>query len=125
MAKKRIILIAAALVLGAFTLAGAIPQEGSSDRKVVKTQCLACHGPYDKLAAETADYKAPSGETVTPHQYIPHAEKQDIPECVECHTPHPIPFEPGYKVVIPNNIDFCYDSCHHIRNLQPCSACHQ
>jgi hypothetical protein len=125
MAKKSFIPMVIAFLLGAFALASAIPQDDASDRKVVKTQCLACHGPFDKLAAETADYKAPSGETVTPHQYIPHAEKKDIPECVECHIPHPIPFESKDQVVIPDNIDFCYDSCHHMRNLQPCSACHQ
>ncbi len=125
MEKKRIVLIVAVLVLGVFTLAAAIPQEDSQAEKVDKSMCLACHGPYDDIAKATADYKAPSGETVTPHQYIPHAEKQDIPQCVECHTPHPIPPESKDQVVIPDNIDFCYDSCHHMRNLQPCSACHQ
>jgi hypothetical protein len=27
-------------------------------------------------------------------------------------------------VVIPDNLNWCYDSCHHMRNFQPCSACH-
>lgn len=124
MTKKLFIPMVVALVLGAFTLASAIPQGDAPVEKVVKTQCLACHGPFDDVAAATAEYTAPSGEVGTPHRYIPHAEKTEIPECVECHIPHTIPIEPDEQVVRPKKIDYCYGGCHHAQNLQPCSACH-
>jgi hypothetical protein len=111
-----------ALVFGtAILAASAVPQEAA---KTDKPKCLECHGPFDKIAAATAKYQAPSGETVTPHQYVPHAEKKDIPECTECHRPHPIPLEDKKQVVKPDSIDFCYASCHHAHNLQRCSSCH-
>ena len=111
-----------ALTAGMLTLgSSAAPQK--EDQKPTKTKCLACHGSFDKIAAATADYETPSGEKTTPHRYIPHAEKKDIPECTECHTPHPVPLEDKSKVV-KANIDYCYGSCHHARNLQPCSNCH-
>ena len=112
------------LVLGTVTLVWAIPQDDAKETKIDKNVCLACHGSFDDIAAATADYTAPSGETTTPHRYVPHAEKEFIPECVECHIPHPIP--PDYKeqIVKPEKIDWCYASCHHAQNLQPCSACH-
>jgi nitrate/TMAO reductase-like tetraheme cytochrome c subunit len=90
----------------------------------VAAKCLACHGPYDKLAETTTDFKAKSGETVTPHMYVPHAEKTDIPACTECHTPHEIPLGDKSEVVKPDNLDYCYHSCHHMQNFQTCSTCH-
>ncbi len=90
----------------------------------VAEKCLACHGPYDKLAEATSDYVAESGETVTPHMYVPHAEKQDIPACTECHVPHEIPLDDKTEVVKPDNLNYCYQSCHHMRNFQTCSSCH-
>jgi hypothetical protein len=105
-------------------LADATPQETGQETKVEKSVCLACHGTFDEIAAATADYVAPSGETGSPHRYIPHAEKTDIPECIECHKPHPIPPECEEQAAEPANIDWCYNGCHHVRNLQPCSACH-
>jgi hypothetical protein len=113
-------------MLSVFTCIGAVQQNGGGEqeKKVGKDVCLACHGSYDDIAAKTADWKAPSGETVTPHQYIPHEEKTEIPECTECHIPHPMPPESKDQVVKPTKIDYCYDSCHHIKNLQKCSTCH-
>ncbi len=122
--KKGWIISIVVLVLGAFALADVVPQENSEDAKVEKDMCLACHGSFDEIAAKTADYTAPSGETVTPHRYVPHAEKEFIPECVECHQPHPIPLESKQQVVRPEKIDWCYESCHHAQTLDPCSACH-
>jgi hypothetical protein len=117
-----------ALAFGVFALAtGTVAQEAAAPKEekgAVAQKCLACHGPFDKIAQATADYVAPSGETVTPHQYIPHDEKKDIPECTECHKPHEIPLEDKSTVVIPDNLDYCYTSCHHSQNLQPCSTCH-
>jgi hypothetical protein len=116
------------LFLGTFTiLNAAAQQEGaqSTEQQTVAQKCLACHGPYDKLAEKTANFKAPSEETVTPHQYVPHEEKKDIPECTECHIPHPVPLVDKSEVVKPDNINYCYASCHHANNLQPCKTCHQ
>ena len=124
MAKKLLIPIVVALLLGAFTLVGAIPPDDTQVEKVEKSLCLACHGSFDDIAAATAEFKAPSGEIGTPHRYVPHAEKTDIPECVECHVPHKIPPEPDEKIIKPEKIDWCYSSCHHAQNLQPCSKCH-
>jgi len=52
--------------------------------------CLACHGPYEKIMAATASYCMPSGETTSPHKYVPHKSK-NIPECRNCHTAHALP----------------------------------
>ncbi|MEJ2246404.1 MAG: hypothetical protein P8Y80_10065 [Acidobacteriota bacterium] len=112
MKKKLIIPLVIALMAETFFLVRAMPQEA------------------DEIAAATADYVAPSGETVSPHRYVPHAEKTDIPECIECHKPHPIPPElkeeaaESAEPANPANIDWCYNGCHHVRNLEPCSACH-
>jgi hypothetical protein len=94
--------------------------------KIKKEQCLGCHGSYDKLAEKTANYKTPSEETTSPHKYVPHSEKTDIPECTECHTPHVIPLKDKATVVKPKEINLCYDTpgCHHMHTLQACKACH-
>jgi hypothetical protein len=117
----------AILLFGAFTLlTAAAPQNGaqSTEKQTVAQKCLACHGSYDKLAEKTANFKASSGETVTPHRYVPHAEKTDIPECTECHIPHPVPLEDKSSVVKPDKLTYCYAGCHHANNLQPCKNCH-
>ena len=127
MRKKLIVPAVTALMSGTFFMISAIPQEAGQEMKIEKTICLACHGAFDEIAAATADYVAPSGETVSPHRYVPHAEQKDIPECFECHKPHPIPPEPREEAAEPAepaNIDWCYNGCHHVRNLQPCNACH-
>jgi predicted CXXCH cytochrome family protein len=121
--KKVFVPLVLALILGTFSFLGAAAQEEKQKEKVEKSVCLACHGSYDEIAAKTAGYKTPDGETVNPHQYIPHSEKKDIPECVECHVPHPIPPESKEQVQKPKNLDLCY-SCHHARNFQVCSTCH-
>jgi len=114
------------LMLGAFAAnTAAAPQAiRSIETKGVAKKCLACHGSYDALAEKTSKFKTASGETVTPHQYVPHSEKTDIPDCTECHIEHPIPLEDKSKVVIPKNIEWCYSTCHHASNLQPCKTCH-
>ncbi|MDM7996726.1 MAG: hypothetical protein QUT30_13730 [Acidobacteriota bacterium] len=98
--------------------------EPKAERQTVAQKCLACHGSFDKLAEKTANSKAPSGETTTPHRYVPHADKTDIPECIECHVPHPIPLENKSDVVTRDNLSYCYQGCHHPSNLQPCKNCH-
>jgi len=86
--------------------------------------CLMCHGSFEDLVKATADFTAASGETTSPHRYIPHDDKEGIPECTECHIPHAIPIEDVSAVVKPDNVDWCYDNCHHARNLSACSTCH-
>jgi DNA-binding transcriptional regulator of glucitol operon len=107
-------------------LPAAIQQESaqSADSMTLSQKCLACHGPFDKLAEKTAAFVASSGETITPHQYIPHQDKKEFPECIECHRPHPVPLEDKSLVVRPDNVNWCYTGCHHASNLQPCKNCH-
>ncbi len=115
------------LLFGTFALLTAAATQDSAqstEKQTVAQKCLACHGSFDKLAEKTANYKTPSDETVTPHQYVPHADKTDIPECIECHMPHPVPLEDKSKVVKPDKLTYCYSNCHHMANLQPCKNCH-
>lgn len=93
-------------------------------------ECLKCHGgTLESLAAQTKNYKAPSGETVNPHVYIdklaanPHKSKV-LPDCLKCHTDHGIP--PDKSKIKPANVDYCY-GCHHQENFQKCSSsgCHE
>ena len=93
-------------------------------------ECLKCHGgTLESLAAQTKNYKAPSGETVNPHVYIdklaanPHKSKV-LPDCLKCHTDHGIP--PDKSKIKPANVDYCY-GCHHMENFQKCSSsgCHE
>lgn len=93
-----------------------------------KEACLDCHGPFDKLAAATASYMAPSGEKITPHRYVPHNSKEakGIPECSNCHQPHPVP--PGASdlaALAKPDIQWCYTTCHHKNNFEPCKDCHK
>ena len=86
-----------------------------------KDTCLGCHGPFDKLTAATADYAMPSGEKTSPHRYVPHKSK-NIPECGNCHKPHPVPL--ASKAGLPKGeTDYCY-TCHHQGGLE-CGTCHQ
>jgi hypothetical protein len=111
--------------MGTPAVSGNSAAQEAKTEKINKEKCLGCHGDYDKLREKTKDYKAASGETVTPHQYVPHADAQDIPECTECHTPHVIPLTDKSTVVKPKNLDFCFQAgCHHMRDLKSCKNCH-
>jgi hypothetical protein len=109
----------ALLVFGGLALA----TQEKADSKIDKEKCLGCHGPYEKIIKATAEWKAPSGETLSPHRYVPH-DSQDIPQCTECHTQHEIPLKDKSAVVKPQDVQFCFEGCHHMRNLQPCKNCH-
>jgi predicted CXXCH cytochrome family protein len=88
-----------------------------------KATCLMCHGPFDKLIAATAGYKMQSGEQEiesSPHRYVPHDTK-DIPECIYCHEPHPVPLTSTEGLPKPK-ATWCY-GCHHKKVLQ-CGTCH-
>jgi len=86
-----------------------------------KETCLGCHGPFDKLVSASSNYTMPSGEKTSPHRYVPHNSK-DIPECNQCHKPHPVPLtsKEGLPKADPQ---WCY-TCHHKGVLQ-CGTCHQ
>jgi len=120
-------LSASALLLGmlaAVSVALEVPQKTIETKGVAK-KCFPCHD-YEKIRKDTAKYKTSSGETATPHQYIPHKDKENgvVPDCTECHQAHPMPLTDKSKVVKPKGIDFCYTACHHMNNLDNCNKCH-
>jgi len=121
-----LIVLASLLLLGVCALAASLGSQEAkqADSKIDKDKCLACHRPYDKLIEKTAQFKTPGGEIVTPHQYVPHEEKKDIPECTECHVPHVIPLGDSSTLEKPKDVKWCYAKCHHQNNFQPCSGCH-
>src|SRR5450755_3341733 len=93
-----------------------------------KSECLGCHGPFDKLIEASAKYVAASGEKTSPHRYVPHDSKkeEDIPECTNCHTAHPVDPLPakGSISLAKVGVQWCYDACHHEKNLTSCKKCH-
>ena len=88
--------------------------EGSKDT------CLGCHGPFDKLTSVTVNYQWQSGDKSSPHRYVPHDSK-DIPECSNCHKPHPVPLT-STKGLPKANAEWC-NMCHHA-GFAPCKSCH-
>ena len=111
----RLFLICMSILAGAWILSAA------------ENKCLSCH-PYDKLIAVSAGYVAPSGEKGSPHRYVPHDSKKedDIPECTHCHTAHPLDPLPAQGAIDLSKVDvqWCYDACHHEKNLASCKKCH-
>ena len=104
------------------------PQTNTSMTGSSKDRCLNCHGPFDKLAAATPNYMAQSGERITPHRYVPHDSKEAkaIPECYNCHQPHPVrPALTDLAALPKPNVQWCYTSCHHENHFTPCKNCHQ
>jgi hypothetical protein len=90
--------------------------------------CLDCHGPFEKLIAASTKYVAPSGEKTSPHRYVPHDSKleKDIPECSHCHTAHPLSPLPSKGAIDLSklSVQWCYDTCHHQKDLKSCKECH-
>jgi hypothetical protein len=90
--------------------------------------CLRCHAPFDKIIEASAKYVAPSGEKGSPHRYVPHDSKQeaDIPECSHCHTAHPLDPLPAKGSIDMSKVGvkWCYDTCHHEKDLKSCKECH-
>ena len=111
------------VVLLVFGSAEFAAQEPKPPEKMTKDLCLTCHGPFEKVIEKNVKFKFSEEETINPHRYIPH-DGQEALECTECHLPHKIPLEDKSTVVKPNNVEFCLASCHHMRNFQPCTACH-
>lgn len=91
-----------------------------------KEACLECHGPFPKLVEKTNGYKTESGESVTPHRFIPHDSVDDkaIPECLKCHPRHPPnPSAEDLAKLKKPDLEFCF-KCHHTRDFTPCKTCH-
>ena len=100
------------------------PQTGAG-----KDVCLGCHGPFDELIERTAKYVAPSGETTSPHRYLPHKETakeaRSLPDCGNCHQTHPVPPAPSDLAALPKpKVEWCYKKCHHTKDFTPCMTCH-
>jgi hypothetical protein len=127
MIRTALFVVIIAVQFGAFGRASEKSPQASAkkvDRKLITEGCLGCHGPYEKLADAKPYFKASSGEMVTPHQYVAHADKKDFPNCVECHETHETPLGDKSKVVKPQNLDWCYQNCHHANNFDGCTTCH-
>ena len=106
------------LLIGSATAA----PTGSTAAGSSNETCLGCHGPFDKLTSATANYTMPGGEKTSPHRYVDHDSK-DIPECSNCHKPHPVPLT-STKGLPKANVEWCY-SCHHMKVFQRCDTCHK
>ncbi len=101
----------------------------NADGPVTKaSECLQCHGPFDKIVKASANYVAPSGEKTSPHRHVPHDSKkdEDIPECSHCHTAHPVDPLPakGSIDLSKVGVKWCYDACHHEKDFTSCKNCH-
>jgi hypothetical protein len=96
--------------------------------KAPQNECLQCHGPFAKLVEASTRYVAPSGETTSPHRFVPHNSKleEDVPECNHCHTAHPLDPLPakGSIDLSKVGVKWCYEVCHHEKNLTSCKECH-
>lgn len=107
---------------------GKKPPAASVAAGPTKSDCLNCHGPFEKLVASSDKWVAPSGEKTSPHRYVPHDSKkdEDIPECLQCHTAHPPDAPPAHGTVDLSKVkvDYCYETCHHEKNFTSCKQCH-
>jgi hypothetical protein len=121
---RRVHIIAFVALIFFGSLALATQEAKKPPEKMDKEKCLSCHGPYEKIAKATENFKTPSEEVSTPHRYVPH-DGTEIPQCTECHIQHKLdPLPEKSTVDKPKDLDFCYNGCHHMRNLQPCKNCH-
>lgn len=124
MAKGPALFLVALVILFAFGTIGLATQDIKRPERITKDQCLACHGPFEKVIQGGAKFKISEEEIINPHKYVPH-DSQEAPECTECHiVPHAIPLQDKSTVEKPRDVDFCYGGCHHMRNFQPCQTCH-
>jgi hypothetical protein len=90
--------------------------------------CLACHQ-WPAVMQASANYKTEDGIAVNPHTFIdtsdpkPHSTGKGIPDCTNCHKPHPLPPPPAAQIP-KGDVEYCFSACHHQRNFTPCSQCH-
>jgi predicted CXXCH cytochrome family protein len=67
----------------------------------------------------------PTGQKMSPHRYEPHKSTaaKDIPECTNCHKPHPTPpTAADIAAMAKPDVGYCY-GCHHAGVLE-CGTCH-
>jgi predicted CXXCH cytochrome family protein len=124
MSKRSRIFYTCTFILGlTLLLSGCSPVTiASKEAGSSKNACLDCHGPFDKLTSATANYTFPGGEKTTPHRYVDHDSK-NIPDCSNCHKPHPVPLT-STKGLAKANAEWCF-SCHHAKVLDKCVTCHK
>lgn len=120
---------AALACLGFIISAGTGNAQGTDKEAAIKAKCLACHGPYAKLAAKPPFFKGFDAKqskitAVNPHQYWPHDDKTDkgIQDCTLCHKPHKM----GAKAADMEkaNVEKCF-GCHHDHVFDRCKSCHE
>lgn len=120
------------LAMAAFGTSPAVRAAETGSTASSAEQCLACHGPFDKLAEKTKDWKDEFGDPVNPHVWIdkdaakPHNARQMPPDCLKCHEAHPIPPKADWKPKQKPDVSYCY-GCHHMETFEPCgqSGCHE
>ena len=90
---------------------------------MTKDQCLACHGPFEKLVKK--DFKIEAvPNPINPHVFVPHiGQTKDFFDCLLCHQQHTIPPEKGYHDKSAT-LDACF-GCHHTEEFAKCSSCHK
>ena len=104
-----------------------VPEEGEAavpalPDPVTPDFCLGCHGPFDELSARTVGFVDDRGNEGNPHVYVPH-DRTNVVKCTLCHEEHPLPLQASDE--IPQaDLNYCYASCHHEYNFEPCSECH-
>jgi hypothetical protein len=108
---------------------GGLGNAGEDKPDASKARCLACHGPYEKLASKSPFFKGfdPKESKITavnPHQYWPHEDKTEkgIQECTLCHKPHKEDMKAGDRAE-KANVEKCF-GCHHDRTFDRCNSCH-
>lgn len=130
-----VIVFGVALLLG--SAAGAVAPAQEQDSARSKDECLECHGPFEKLVSAPPRFETrKGGDKVNPHQFValgvgdkvnPHRDaardSTSIPDCAVCHQPHPVPLASKEGLQKPR-VEWCYDTCHHVRDFTPCSKCH-
>ena len=109
----------------------ALPASDPTTTTVVSSaQCLACHGPFEKIVAGSVSHLTDRGDKINPHTTVDetqlkvHKSAKGMIECANCHKPHP-PTATSAKDVPEPNMDMCYIQCHHRGNFTPCASCHK
>ena len=97
--------------------------------KLSSEDCLACHGSYDAIVQASSSWTSPEGDIVNPHTTVdttipthenPHTSDAPPVECTKCHSEHPSDVTSADQVEKPDNINYCYNNCHHegiLRNV--------
>lgn len=105
-----------------------MPEEGAAaisalPEKAEAEFCLACHGPQEELMAHTAGYTTEDGLKGNPHMPIPH-DKTAVASCKFCHGVHELPVTTP-ETIEQADLEYCFAACHHERDFEPCTSCHE